>query len=165
MGNGILENSEGKGLRVMDPGKSPRYCLVCILLKILTCITCQFQDFHFQISEMAKIHSDHSACKELRSLLPHETFIMAPLLEGKWVKISGTDGSVRPDWRSDEDPEVVKLTRTLDAFQHFILQNSEEHQSSLIYKVYCIGENLAGSLMDVFRGISERRWTKLHEIS
>ena len=73
--------------------------------------------------------------------------------------------SVKPDWRSDEDPEVVKLTRTLDAFQHFILQNSEEHQSSLIYKVYCIGENLAGSLMDVFRGISERRWTKLHEIS
>jgi hypothetical protein len=126
MGNGILENSEGKGLRVMDPGKSPRYCLVCILLKILTCITCQFQDFHFQISAMAKIHSDHSASKELRSLLPHETFIMAPLLEGKWVKISGTDGSVRPDWRSDEDPEVVKLTRTLDAFQHFVLQNSEE---------------------------------------
>ena len=34
--------------------------------------------------------------------------------------------SVKPDWRSDEDPEVVKLTRTLDAFQHFVLQNSEE---------------------------------------
>lgn len=88
-------------------------------------LTCIIQDFHFQISAMAKIHSDHLASKELRSLLPHETFIMTLLLEGKWVKISGTNGSVRPDWRSDEGPEVVKLTRTLDAFQHFVLQNSE----------------------------------------
>jgi hypothetical protein len=39
---------------------------------------------------------------DLRSFLPHDTFIMGPLLEGKWNKISGSDGSVKTDWRDDE---------------------------------------------------------------
>jgi hypothetical protein len=68
---------------------------------------------------MAKIHPDHLASKALRSVLPHDSFIMSSLLEGKWTKISGTDGCVGPDWRDAEDPNIVKLTRTLDAFQHF----------------------------------------------
>ena len=76
---------------------------------------------------MANIHPDHLASKELRSLLPHDTFIMTPLLEGKWIKISGSDGSVSPDWRDDDNLEIVKLTRTLDAFQHFVMEHSGEN--------------------------------------
>ena len=90
-------------------------------------LTLGIQGFQFQIPIMAKIHPDHSASKELRSLLPHETFIITPLLEGKWIKISGSDGSVNPDWRDDGDIEIVKLTRTLDAFQHFVLEHSNEN--------------------------------------
>lgn len=75
---------------------------------------------------MAKIHSDHTASKTLRSLLPHDTFIMSPLLEGKWIKISGSDGSVKADWRDEEDEDIVKLTRVLDAFQHFVMYSSSE---------------------------------------
>jgi hypothetical protein len=67
---------------------------------------------------------DHLASKELRTLLPYDTFIMAPLLSGKWIKISGTDGSVGPEWRDDENADIVKLTRTLDAFQHFVVVDS-----------------------------------------
>ena len=62
---------------------------------------------------MAKIHPDHTASKTLRSLLPHDTFIMSPLLEGKWIKISGSDGSVKTDWRDDE-------------IQHFVMHSSSE---------------------------------------
>jgi hypothetical protein len=75
---------------------------------------------------MAKIHPDHTASKTLRSLLPHDTFIMSPLLEGKWIKISGSDGSVKTDWRDDENKDIVKLTRALDAFQHFVMHGSSE---------------------------------------
>ena len=74
---------------------------------------------------MARIHTDHLASKALRSVLPHDTFIMSPLLDGRWIKISGTDGFVQPDWRDQEDVELVKLTRTLDAFQHFLVAESE----------------------------------------
>ena len=71
---------------------------------------------------MAKIHSDHSASKE--SLLPHETFIMALCLKANGSRFLAQ--MVLLGQTGDEDPEVVKLTRILDAFQHFVLQNSEE---------------------------------------
>lgn len=74
---------------------------------------------------MGRIHPDHLASKALRSVLPYDTFVMSPLLEGKWIKISGTDGFVPPNWREAEDPDIVKLTRTLDAFQHFVMEGSD----------------------------------------
>ena len=50
---------------------------------------------------------------------------MSPLLEGKWINISGSDGFVGLDWRDAEDVEIVELTRTLDAFQHFLVEESD----------------------------------------
>jgi hypothetical protein len=106
----------------MDPKQPPRY------FNIVSISHCnnkfQFKDFQFQVPQMGRIHPDHLASKALRSVLPHDTFIMSPLLEGQWIKISGTDGFVGPDWRNAEDAEIVKLTRTLDAFQHFTVVES-----------------------------------------
>jgi hypothetical protein len=100
----------------------------------ITMITCfNFQDFQFQIPQMGKVHPDHLASKALRSVLPHDTFIMSPLLEGKWIKISGRDGFVGPDWRDAEDAEIVKLTSTLDAFQHFLVEGSDN--GLIIYRL------------------------------
>jgi hypothetical protein len=41
------------------------------------------------------------------------------------MKISGTEGGVDPHWRENPDRNVVRITRTLDAFAHYIYHKSQ----------------------------------------
>jgi hypothetical protein len=52
---------------------------------------------------------------------------MSPYLEGgKFEKISGDTGEISPDWRG-QGIKLQRITRTLDAFQHFVVAKSDEN--------------------------------------
>jgi hypothetical protein len=42
------------------------------------------------------------------------------------IKISGTEGGVDPKWRRDPSTEIQRITRTMDAFVHFVFKESGE---------------------------------------
>jgi Alpha-kinase family len=51
---------------------------------------------------------------------------VSPHLEGaKFEKISGDTGEISPNWRS-QGIKLQRITRTLDAFQHFVVAKSDE---------------------------------------
>jgi hypothetical protein len=41
------------------------------------------------------------------------------------LKISDTEGGVDPHWRENPNRDVVRITRTLDAFAHYVYHKSE----------------------------------------
>lgn len=51
---------------------------------------------------------------------------MSPYLEeGRFEKISGDTGDISPDWRG-QGVKFQRITRTLDAFQHYVVAKSDE---------------------------------------
>ena len=52
--------------------------------------------------------------------------LMSPYLEGsKFEKISGDTGEISADWRKRGN-KLQRITRTLDAFQHYVVAKSDE---------------------------------------
>ena len=52
---------------------------------------------------------------------------MSPYMEGgKFEKISRDTGEISPDWMS-QGIKLQRITRTLDAFQHFVVAKSDEN--------------------------------------
>ena len=52
--------------------------------------------------------------------------LMSPYLEGgNFQKISGDTGEISPSWRKNE-AKLQRITRTLDAFQHYVAAKSGE---------------------------------------
>jgi hypothetical protein len=50
---------------------------------------------------------------------------MMPIASSLFIKISGSAGDVAAGWRQSQDKEIIKITRTLDAFAHFIFVRSQ----------------------------------------
>lgn len=50
--------------------------------------------------------------------------LIKPLPGHKLEKISGTVGEVDYNWRKSSNPYTPRITRTLDAFQHFVMMKT-----------------------------------------
>jgi hypothetical protein len=50
--------------------------------------------------------------------------LLQPLDGQKLVKVSGTVGDVDPEWR-ESSSDLQRITRTLDAFQHFVMMKTQ----------------------------------------
>jgi hypothetical protein len=63
----------------------------------------------------------HNNNPALKSALYYPSFLMLPLapVSSEILKISGTEGGVDPCWRENTNKDVVRITRTLDAFAHY----------------------------------------------
>jgi hypothetical protein len=50
---------------------------------------------------------------------------MSPYLQGdNFEKISGDTGDISANWRANKSVQVPRITRTLDAFQHYVVAKS-----------------------------------------
>jgi hypothetical protein len=63
----------------------------------------------------------------LKSVLHYPSFLMLPLarVSSEILKISGTEGGVDPCWGENPNRDVVGITRTLDAFAHYVYHKSQ----------------------------------------
>jgi hypothetical protein len=78
---------------------------------------------------LAEVPQDQYAKNpDLQACLPYPTFLMYPLAppSSTMIKISGTEGGVDPKWRRDPSTEIQRITRTMDAFVHFVFKESGE---------------------------------------
>ena len=80
--------------------------------------------FEFTTLHMIGVIPHRRNPSNLASYTNTKYLLMSPYLEGgKFEKISGDTGEISPDWRG----QGIKLTRTLDAFQHFVVAKSDEN--------------------------------------
>lgn len=76
---------------------------------------------------MAEVTPEDMKRREISQAFPNSPyFLISPLLKD-FVKITGSNGDVDPNWRKDKRPNITKITRLLDAFQHFVYAKSN-HQ-------------------------------------
>lgn len=73
---------------------------------------------------MIKIVSSNN----LRGYINSPYLLISPLLQPldgqKLVKVSGTVGDVDSEWR-ESPSDLQRITRTLDAFQHFVMMRTQ----------------------------------------
>jgi hypothetical protein len=83
--------------------------------------------FHFASLYMIKIALEDSN-DNLRGYTNSPYLLVSPLLQPldgqKLVKVSGTVGDVDSEWR-EPSPDLQRITRTLDAFQHFVMMKTQ----------------------------------------
>ena len=62
----------------------------------------------------------------LTSYVKSKYLLMSPYLDkGHFEKISGDTGEISPAWR-EGNSKIQRITRTLDAFQHYVVAKSEK---------------------------------------
>jgi Alpha-kinase family len=61
-----------------------------------------------------------------RNPVKSKYLLMSPYLEGsKFERVSGDTGEISPAWR-EKGAKIQRITRTLDAFQHYVVAKSNE---------------------------------------
>lgn len=88
-------------------------------------LTPDHKDFDVTPAVLAHIPSQvYQNDQQLQKALPFPYFLMMPLATSPFIKISGVGGDVNPQWRQHEEQDLQRITRTLDAFAHFVLHAS-----------------------------------------
>jgi len=71
------------------------------------------------------LHNKHQH-PNLSSYLNSKYLLVSPYLEGgNFEKISGDSGDISARWRENKSSKLQRITRTLDAFQHFVVAKSQ----------------------------------------
>jgi hypothetical protein len=67
----------------------------------------------------------YEANRNLQRFLHDPSFLMMPIASSLFIKISGSASDVTAGWRHNQDKDIIKITRTLDAFAHFVFVRSQ----------------------------------------
>jgi len=70
----------------------------------------------------------HNKCQQpnLSSYINSKYLLVSPYLEGgNFEKISGDIGDISARWRENKSAKLQRITRTLDAFQHYVVAKSQ----------------------------------------
>jgi hypothetical protein len=84
-----------------------------------------FIDFDVVQSSIASVITDDNDDPLLQKYLPHIHFQVQSLGSPSFKKITGCDGEVAKKWRKDPSKDIQRITRTLDAFTHFVYERSK----------------------------------------
>ena len=89
-------------------------------------LTVGFAAFEFTTLHMIEAMPSNRNPANLTPYINSKYLLMSPYLEGsKFEKISGDTGEISADWRKKGD-KLQRITRTLDAFQHYVVAKSDE---------------------------------------
>ena len=74
---------------------------------------------------MAEVPQKKHLQPNLSKYLKSKHLLMLPYLEGSsFEKISGDGSDISANWRENESLKLQRITRTLDAFQHYVVPKS-----------------------------------------
>jgi hypothetical protein len=95
-------------------------------LKDVTVADCALAAFEFTTLHMIEVIPHNRNPANLTPYMKSKHLLLSPYLEGsRFEKISGDTGEISADWR-DKGGKLQRITRTLDAFQHYVVAKSGE---------------------------------------
>jgi hypothetical protein len=114
-------------------------CKPTLMLKEFI-VSCKWpKDFDFTQCSLAEV-APEDYNQTLQSLVPHRHFLILPLASSpSFEKITGTTGEAKKDWRLDPNKDIRRITRTLDAFTHFVFEKSGGQNTKTALASFCQG--------------------------